>query len=69
MGKRVEWDYGWMQNMNALLSVNVRLGSEHTVEYLDKEHNLCVVRIPVALVSFLERVENLKLKPKQRRAA
>ena len=60
MGKRVEWDYKWMQNIKRLVSVNVRTGSEHTVEYVDKEGNACIVRIPAVLVGFLADVNTLQ---------
>lgn len=62
MGKRVEWDMSWMNNVEIVLGINYRPKSEHTVEYEDKWGNYCVVRVPACFINFLQLLGHTELK-------
>ena len=53
MGKCIERNMDWLNDVVILLNVNVRKGAGHTVEYKDKTGNYCVVRVPAAFTNFL----------------
>ena len=56
MGKRIERNVDWMDDVAVLLAINIRKGSEHTVEYVNKAGQACAVRVPASFISFLEMV-------------
>lgn len=62
MGKRVERDMYWMDDVKFVLGINYRPKSEHTIEYEDKEGNYCVVRVPASFIKFLQLIGHTELK-------
>jgi hypothetical protein len=58
MGKAVEWDVEWMKDVAEIKAVNIRKGSEHTIEYVDKQGFINIVRVPACLSSFLYKYED-----------
>lgn len=68
MGKRVERSMDWLDDVGTLIAVNSKKGSEHTVEYEDRDGNYCIVRVPASFTSFLTMYSSLG-KTKLRKAA
>ena len=63
MGKRIERNVEWMDDVAKIINLNYRPGSEHTVEYEDKAGNYCVVRVPASFMAFWDMLN----KPTARR--